>query len=192
MAPILFVDSDPFRAYTIINLTFSDGTELKVIDEHALWDNDLNRYVYIRSDASQYIGHWFNKGDGTTSTAVQLLSVDIREEYTTAWSPVTYGHLCFYVNGLLSMPGAVEGLINIFAVDALTMQYDEIAMLADIAEYGLLTYQDVAEIMPEIVFDAFNGQYLLVSIGKGKITWDEIYALLERYAPFFEELELVA
>jgi hypothetical protein len=41
--------------------------------------------------------------------------------------------------------------------------------------------------MPEIVFEAFGGQYLLVSIGKGLITWNEIFALLERYAPFFGE-----
>jgi len=84
------------------------------------------------------------------------------------------------------MPGATEGLINIFEVDAATMQIDEEAYLADIAEYGLLSYEDVEELMPEAVFDAFNGQYLLVSIGKGLITWEGIFALLERYAPFFE------
>ena len=49
-----------------------------------------------------------------TWTKVQLINVEVKKEITTAYSPVTYGHLCYYVNGMLSMPGATEGLINIF------------------------------------------------------------------------------
>lgn len=60
-APILFIDSDPARLYKIINLYFSDGSSVKVISEHAFWDIDLNQYVYLREDATQYIGHWFQK-----------------------------------------------------------------------------------------------------------------------------------
>ena len=39
--------------------------------------------------------------------------------------------------------------------------------------------------VPELVFNAFNGQYLKVSIGKGLITLQEIAELLERYSVFF-------
>ena len=59
-APILFIDSDPSMAYEIIELTFSDGTEVKVIDEHAFFDMTLGEYIFLRSDAAQYIGHYFN------------------------------------------------------------------------------------------------------------------------------------
>jgi hypothetical protein len=193
-APILFIDSDPYTEYEITHLYFSDGTEVKVIDEHAFWDIDLNEYVFLRNDAAQYIGDWFNKqtdaGNGNMIwTAVQLVDVQIYDEYTTAWSPVTFGHLCFYVNGMLSMPGATEGLINIFEVDAATMQYDQASFQADIATYGLFTYEEFAEIIPipEIIFEAFNGQYLKVSIGKGLIDIDGLVALVERYAEFFIE-----
>ena len=50
------------------------------------------------------------------------------------------------------------------------------------------TYEEFNAIipLPEYIFDAVNGQYLKVSIGKGLITLDEIEALLERYAAFFE------
>lgn len=194
VAPILFIDSDPYTEYEIIHLYFSDGTEVKVISEHGFWDIDLNKYVFLRNDAAQYIGHWFNKqtddGNGNMVwTAVQLVDVDIYTEYTTAWSPVTFGHLCYYVNGMLSMPGATEGLINIFEVDASTMQYDAASFAADIATYGLFTYEEFAEIIPipEVIFEAFNGQYLKVSIGKGLITMDGLIALIERYADFFTE-----
>jgi len=192
-APILFIDSDEALNYEIIHLYFSDGTEVKVITEHAFWDVDLKKYIFLRNDAAQYLGHWFNKqifdsNNEMTWAAVQLVDVQIHDEYTTSWSPVTFGHLCYYVNGMLSMPGATEGLINIFEVDAVTMQYDMAAFIEDIETYGLLTYDDVAEIMPELVFEAFGGQFLLVSMGKGLTTWEEIFALLERYAPFFENL----
>ncbi len=187
-APILFIDSDPTAEYEVITLTFSDNTEVKVIDEHAFFDLTLGKYVFLRDDAAQYIGHYFNKqGIGGAWTSVQLTSVSINVEITSTWSPVTYGHLCYYVNGMLSMPGATEGFINIFDVDTALMAYDATEMESDIATYGLYTYEEFNAIvpLPELVFNAFNGQYLKVSIGKGLITVPEIAALLERYAGFF-------
>lgn len=192
VAPILFIDSEVAGIYEVITLTFSDGTTLKVIDEHALWDFDLNEYVFIRSDAAKYIGHWFNKqtydADGNmVYTRVQLTGVTVTEEYTSAWSPVTYGHLCFYVNGMLSMPGATTGLINIFEVDPDTLTIDEEQYLADIEMYGLFTYEEFAALylVPEEIFDAFGGQYLKVAMGKGLLTEDMISILINRYSEFF-------
>ena len=188
VAPILFIDSDPERIYEVINLYFSDGTNVKVISEHAFWDFNLNKYVFLRNDAEKYIGHWFNKqGSGEFSwEKVQLIDVKITKEVTTAWSPVTYGHLCYYVNGMLSMPGATEGLINIFEVDSETLKIDETLMQADIEQYGLFTYEEFAEIYPitEEIFEAFNGQYLKISVGKGLITMEEIGELINHYADF--------
>lgn len=191
-APILFVDSDPTAEYEIINLHFSDGTVVKVIDEHGFYDCDLNEYVFLRSDAQKYVGHHFNKQitdtDGNVAwTTVELTDVVVTKERTEAWSPVTYGHLCLYVNGMLSMPGATTGFINIFEVDSSTLQIDYDKYLADIEEYGLFTYEEFCETfdVSEEIFNAFNGQYLKVSIGKGLITYDEIEALIVRYSKFF-------
>lgn len=182
-ARIMFVDTDKAATYKVINLGFSDGTNVKVISEHGFWDYDLNKFVYLRSDASKYIGHWFNKGD----VRVQLTSVEVRDEYTTAYSPVTYGHLCYFVNGMLSMPGGIDGLFNIFEVDPNTMTIDAEAMARDIATYGLFTYDEFAELVSvtEDVFSAFNGQYFKVAIGKGMITVEQLNNLADRYAEFF-------
>ena len=186
-APMVFIDSDPAAMYKVINLYFSDGTQVKVISEHAFWDLNLNRYVYLREDAAQYIGHWFNKQGANGWTKVQLIDVVVQEEYTTAWSPVTYGHLCYFVNGMLSIPGGIEGLFNIFEVDPETMMYDMEQMQADIAQYGLYTYEEFAAIfpIPEEIFDAFNAQYFKVAIGKGMLTLERVGQLIERYAEFF-------
>ena len=182
-APILFIDSDPEKLYKVINLSFSDGTTVKVISEHGFWDCDLNKYVYLDENAGKYIGHWFNKGE----QKVKLVGVEIREEYTTAWSPVTYSHLCYYVNGMLSMPGGIEGLFNIFEVDHETMKYDEAAMQADIEKYGLFEYEEFSQYLAlsEEAFEAYNGKYLKIAIGKGLTTFEELAALYERYGGFF-------
>ncbi|MBQ9734531.1 MAG: hypothetical protein IJV95_01610 [Clostridia bacterium] len=179
--------------FKIVNAQFSDGTQVKVIYEHAFWDFDLNKYVFFREDVSQYVGHWFNKqiidsNGNIVWTRVQLMSITITEEYTTAWSPVTYEHLCVYVNGMLSMPGATEGLINIFEVDSSTMKINQSQYLIDVAAYGLFTYEEFAEIypIPEMIFEAFGGEYLKVSIGKGLINYVDLSELIETYSNFFE------
>lgn len=191
VAPILFIDSDPARYYKVINLYFSDGTVVKVIDEHGFWNFDLNQYVFLRDDASQYVGHWFNKqttdAEGNLIwSKVQLSDVIVQSEFTTTWSPVTYSHLCYYVNGMLSMPGGTTGLINIFEVDPDTMTIDQDKYNADITEYGLFTYEEFAELYPisEAVFEAFNGQYLKVAVGKGILTYEMLEELLKTYADF--------
>ncbi len=86
------------------------------------------------------------------------------------------------------MPGNTESFINMFDVDPTIMAYDQTSMAQDIATYGLYTYAEFNSIIPipELVFNAFNGQYLKVAIGKGITTLQEIQNLLNRYSSFFE------
>ena len=123
--------------------------------------------------------------DGTMqNVAVQLVDVYITHEVTTAWSPVTTGSLCIYVNDMLSITGGIEGLFNIFDVDADTMMYDKAAMAADIEKYGLFTYEDFEGIISEEIFEAFNCKYFKVAMGKGMLTWDDIYHLIDRFGEY--------
>jgi len=191
-APIMFIDRDATQNYSVINLSFSNGETVRVISEHGFWDYDLNRYVYLDGNAAQYIGHWFcgktSDEDGNMiMERARLTDVMVTQAMTTAYSPVTYGHLCYFVNGMLSMPGGIDGLFNIFEVDAETMSCDIESMQADIERYGLFTYEEFAEHVPvsQEVFEAFNGQYLKVAIGKGLITYERLQSLAERYAGFF-------
>ena len=187
-APILFVDNDEEAFYEVIKLYFSDGTEVKVISEHGFWDYDLNKYVYLDRNAEEYIGHWFFKHSGNGGEKVQLVDVVLEVELTTAWSPVTVGHLCYFVNDMLSMPGGVGGLFNFFDVDPETMTYDYEAMARDIETYGLFTYEELNAIveLPREMFDAAGGAYLKVSIGKGNMTIDELIRMIQRYSVFFQ------
>jgi hypothetical protein len=187
-APIMFVDSEPTAKYEVVYLHFSDGSKVKVIYEHGFWDYDLNKYVYLDADAAEYIGHTFAKQDGDTLAKVVLTDVVLETEVTTAWSPVTAGHLCYFVNGMLSMPGGVGGLFNIFEVDPETMTYDYEAMAEDIEKYGLFTYEELNAIAPlsEAMFNEAGGAYLKISIGKGNLTMEELVAMINRYSKFFD------
>ena len=192
-APILFIDSDPEKEYEVIKLTFSDGTTVNVVSEHGFYDVDLNKYVYLDRNAANFIGHNFIKQDGDGYETVTLTNVDISYETTTTYSPVTYKHLCYYVNGMLSMPGGIDGMFNYFDVDSETMKYDEEAMANDIATYGLLTYEELCEFAPvsREMFEAVNGQYLKIALGKGLITLEDIQYLADRYSSFVPEEEEV-
>jgi hypothetical protein len=189
-APILFIYSEAEKLRDITYLRFSDGTEVGMTDEHGFWNFDLNRYVFMDKDtADGYIGHWFMKQDtdghgNPVWERVQLIAVTVAEEVNAAWSPLTFGHLCFFANGILNITGEIEGLVNIFEVDGENMRFDQEAFARDIETYGLLTYGDLADLIPEIIFDGFNGIYLAVSLGKGLIDWDAILRLIDMYSEF--------
>ena len=187
VAPIVFVDTEVAIERDIIHLYFSNGSDVKVLGEHGFFDLDLGKYVYIdANNYADYIGHRFvAEGDVAANewNVITLDEVVIEHEVTTAWSPVTFEHLCYYTNGVLSMPGGISGLFNIFEVDTETMTYDAEQMQKDIETYGLLTLEDFGGLITQDAFDAFNGEWLLVAIGKGQLTWDDIAYMAERYIP---------
>lgn len=186
-APIVFVDNDAEMEYAVVRLTFSDGSEVKVIAEHGFFDLDLGKYVYIDADNyADYVGHRFVAEGDVAANAWNVVTLDaavVEYEVTTAWSPVTFSHLCYYTNGVLSMPGGIEGLFNIFEVNTDTMTYDARQMQEDIDTYGLLTLEDFGGMITEDAFEAFNGKYLAVALGKGLLTWEDIAYMAERYIP---------
>lgn len=191
VAPILCIDYDEKKISEIITLRFSDGTKVEIVDEHAFFDSDLNRYVYLDKNAKDYIGHHFIKQgknkNHNNQTKVELIDVDIKEKSVATYSPVTYSHLCYYVNGMLSIPGGIEGLFNIFEIDSKILKYDSVQMYEDIQNYGLFTYEEFNELIPvsREMFDAVQGQYLKISIAKGMITLEEIENLILKYSHLF-------
>ena len=189
VAPIMFIDSDPETEYTVIHTCFSDGTDVEVVSEHGFFDLDLGEYVYISEDTlTDYIGDRFVKlGDvGSDSwEVVTLTDVWTETRSVKVYSPVTFGQLCYYTEGMLSMPGGISGLFNIFEVDTDRMVYDEAKMEADIAAYGLLTLDDFGGLVNDIAFEAFNGRWLGIAVAKGNLTWEYIAYLAERYGVFW-------
>lgn len=191
IAPILCIDFDEKAINKVITLKFSDGTKVEIVDEHAFFDANLNKYVYLNEDAKDYIGHHFIKQGKNKyrheQIEVELVGVNITEKKVATYSPVTYSHLCYYVNGMLSIPGGIGGLFNIFEIESDLLKYDVELMNQDIINYGLYTYEEFNELVPvsKEIFDAVQGQYLKVSIAKGLITLEEIEKLILKYSHLF-------
>lgn len=186
-ASIVFVDGENPAKYDVVNLTFSDGKKVGVVYEHGFFNVSLGEYVYITPDNYDvYIGDTFIV-EGTVSEnvwkTVTLVSANVETKVTAAYSPVTFKHLCYYTNGVLSMPGGIRGLFNIFEVDTTKMMYDHQKKTKDLENYGELPFEAFEGKIPEIAYEAFNGNYLGVAIEKGLITWDIINHYVARYIP---------
>lgn len=185
VAPITFNDHDEASLFTVLYLNFSNCKSVGVISEHGFFDLDTMRYEYIREDNYQeFIGHRFYTEEGDEAV---LTSVDVRAEYTECYSPTSFYHFDYFVEGMLSMPGGITGLFNIFEFGS-DLKYDEEAYNRDIELYGLFTYEDLAPLgVTEIMFEAYAGKYLKVALGKGILTEEYLAYLIERYGGFTEE-----
>lgn len=181
-ADILFIERDGWKTYDIINLEFSNGQKTRLIYEHGLFDLTLNKYVYINeSNYAQFVGHEFAIiGKNDTTEKITLNKAYMTTEYTGCYSLVTAYHLNYFIDGLFSMPGGIDGLFNIFEYDE-DLKYDEEKMKADIEKYGLYTYEDFAAYLPYEVYAAFPAPYFKVAVGKGLVTFEEILGYIETY-----------
>ncbi len=179
---VLFTEYEGDAEWNVVNLEFSDGTTQEFIFDHALFDLDLNEYVYITAENyHEFIGHRFVKEKDSGYETVTLEKAWAEVEYTGCYSMTTQYHLNYFVNGMFSMPGGISGLFNFFEYDE-DLKYDPDLMERDIERYGLFTYDDFADYMPEAVFEQiFPIKYLKVSIGKGLTTFEDLEAIIERY-----------
>jgi len=168
--------------YDIINLYFSDGTLLRIVDEHGLFDKNLNKYVYIDEENVQdFIGHSFvsstYQNGEIVSGAVTLDRAEITNEYIKIFNPASVWHINLIANDMLTLSA---GMVNLFEYDE-NMKYDEALMAADIEKYGLYTYEDFEDYVSIEVFNAFPFKYYKVAIGKGLYTYEQVLGLIQLY-----------
>ena len=168
---------------TIIKLNFSDGTSVKVVNIHQLFDADLNKFISITAGSvANYVGHKFAKSNGNGYDMVTLVDYTISEEYVEAWGIISSEHYNIFVEGMLSTDFMIEdyNLFNYFEIGD-NMMFDEEKMQSDIETYGLYTYEDFAEYLTYEQFVAFNVQYFKIPVAKGLYTYQGIIELINKY-----------
>ena len=174
-APVIFNthSGDVYDYYDVLNLQFSNGTEVEVVSSHGFFDMTLMQYVYIDyENYADFIGHEFYANGGK----VTLNNAFVEEEYTAIYCPVTYFHMNSFANGILNtpnIPGDITGLVNYFEYDA-DLKYNEEAMARDIEKYGLYTYADFSDYISEAAYNSSPAVHLKVAVGKGMITFEQI------------------
>ncbi len=174
-------------SYRVMNLQFDDGTVLRLITHHDLFDIAANDYVYIdESTVGSYIGHSFVKtaadGNGNyVNTTARLTGCEITEETVGCYSILTAQHNNCVANGLLTVTAPPqEHWYDYFEIGG-NMKYDEAKMQADIEKYGLYDYSVVSDYLTYDQYIAFNVPYLKVLEGKGYIEFEDILRHIEFY-----------
>ena len=183
VVPAAIVFDHGYDNNTVIKLCFSDGTIVNVINLHQFMDATENKFVTIDAKTvAQYVGHQFAKQDGDSYKTVELVGYEISEQYIEAYGIISAVHYNILVNGMFSTDFmyADYDLFNYFAIGE-DMKFDQAAMAEDIANYGLYTYADFAEVLTYEQFVAFNVQYFKIAVGKGVYTYEGILNLIATY-----------
>lgn len=181
--PAAIVFDHGYDYNTVIKLNLSDGTAVKVVNLHQFFDADLKKFVSIDANSvADYVGHEFVKQGGSGYKMVTLESYDVSEEYVEAWGIISAAHYNILVEGMISTDFMVEDydLFNYFEVGR-NMKFNKWKMRADIAKYGLYSYEDFADYLTYEQFNAFNVQYFKIPVGQGKYTYEGILALIDEY-----------
>ena len=169
-APVYMVVKHGVADYDIILYSFSDGTELKIVGSHGLFDLDLLQYVDItETNYMDYLGDRFAKYENGQTIAVTLVSAQIIREKTDMIAPFSYGPLNVITNGMISYDTYLYGTYNYFEYDE-NMKYVESAMNSDIQSFGLYSFEDWENITNRDLYEAFNMKYLRIAEGKGLAT----------------------
>lgn len=181
-APAILIDYHGDDNYRILRLNFSDGTTVKVINEHGFFNAEQNNFVYISEEnVEQFLGDRFVQHCGDSYTMVTLDSYEITQEYTGNYSIQSAVYNNTIVGNMFSMTTPdFDGWFDYFNISD-DMKYDEAHKQAEIEKYGLSTYEEWADLVTYEQFVAFNGQYMNILIGRGTITKENICWLINRY-----------
>lgn len=83
---------------------------------------------------------------------------------------------------MLSMPGGITGLFNIFEYENESLKYNIKKKNKDIKKYGLLDYSSFDKYLSKELYDKLPCRYMVISIGKDFISWNTIQSYIDRWA----------
>lgn len=175
---------EPEQTYDVIHLIFDNGNETDIVYEHGFFDLTLNKYVYLHTyDACNFIGHefLFFKNSNGQIERIKLIQVIINKMVTRVCSPVTANNLNIISDNMLSMPGGITGLFNIFEYENESLKYNIKKKNEDIKKYGLLDYSSFDKYLSKELYDKLPCKYMAISIGKGFISWNTIQSYIDKW-----------
>lgn len=161
---------------------FDDGTELVTINEHGIYDLDLNKYVNIdHLNYLDYLGHRFVSIDVNGNISSKVL-VEVKSIYESGYKYdiVTNETLNYVAEDTLSVTHVLVDVINTFEFDQ-NMKYDQEKMMEDINKYGLYEYDEWSEYCDIKVFEEYNIPVMKVGISKGLYTKEYIISLINTF-----------
>lgn len=183
VVPVSLCDVHSSGYMNVLHLYFDDGTELKVLGEHGIFDSDLNNFIFIdKDDVTNYLGHSFVKQDGSDYKTVKLVDYKITEENTQAYTIMSSEYHNVILEDMFTLTPAHVGdnFFNPFEIGE-DMKYDSELVKADIEKYGLYTYEDFAHVLTYEQFKVLNIAPFKVAVGKGLVTYEGLIYLIENF-----------
>lgn len=162
------------KTYQVMELYFDDGSYIGFIENHGLFDVDLNKYVDFRlGNYNNYVGHKFIKYDGKEQKVITLIKAQVIEKVTNSYTVVSSENLNCVANDLLNLTTVLYGLYNIFDYD-INHCYKKEDVEESIRKYGTYSYDDFKGVVTEKVYVGFGAKYLKIAIAKGILSKDNL------------------
>ena len=188
--PVLAIFNHGYEEANIIKLEFDNGNVLEVANSHYLFNTDRLEYVDINEHTyADYVGEHFLADDGQGNViTTRLMHSGLDRRVEELWSIFGYHDHNAVTNGIVSLSpfqGFDLPFDSYFDFDN-EFKYDAESMRNDIEQYGLYTFEEWSFCMNEWIFDAFNGPYCKVLVGKGILSEEDVLRLLSIFASFAE------
>lgn len=174
------------ESYDVLNLQFGNGSKLRTIGSHVLFDVTQNEYITINTDNyTRFMGHNFLCYDLSSGkyAVSQLTQAEVTQEVTGSYTIVTAQYFNYVSENVVttspSVPGLYE-LISSYVMDDLTFDLAEFEK--DIAEYGLYGYEVFEDRMSYEQFVQLCGPYFKLAVEKGFTTLEKILEVLDYIA----------
>ena len=173
--------------YQVVNSEYSDGTVLRTIAEHGVFDYDLNKYVYLTPEnCTEYIGHRFVKYNVNGGyDLVTMTNAFVTEEHTGAYSITSSGVSNAFAENLLTV-APPDDFYNWIEMDG-KLHYNVEKFYSDIEKYGTYDYDVFKDYVTYEQYVAFNGTYLKSAVEQGKFSFDYIIQLIDEYSQYMPE-----
>jgi uncharacterized repeat protein (TIGR02543 family) len=184
--PVIILESG-FKTITrVLTLHLDNDMVLEIVADQSFYD--VNSKEYFNVDANNYLSQigktiMVEKNGHISSSTIVDITVEERSvQYFELNTAVNYN---FFANGVMTNAPVFFNIL-LFDVNENDV-YDEESMQHDIETYGLFDYNLISDFVSKEVFDAMNGQYLSIALGKGLITYELLYQRLAKLA----ELEVI-
>ena len=179
--PIAVLTYQEAARHQVLDLYFANGNKIEVLFGHVFLNANTRLYDEIRlENITEYLGEEYLYKDCNELKKTKLINYEIREENTEVYSIVSAYNYNQLLDDMLCISDDIPGLYNYFELDE-NYNYDLAKMQADIAKYGLYTYEDFQDYISYEEFVIFNAKYLKVAVGKGLLTKETIIEYINKY-----------
>ena len=180
-----------YHWFDVITLQFENGKTIELATGHGFFNMTNNRYeIYYANEFYEHIGEIFATVDYVDGNFIivpsKLVYVNVEQRYTQKVSPVSEYNINCVADGVLTIPDDIEGMFDAFTFNS-DLTIDVELFQEDVMTYGLITFDEVKDSVPEYLFDVVNFQYFKIFISKGYLTVDKINHWIEAYLPYIIE-----